>query len=313
VTRVNTDSRLEEIGLRLFRSRRGGGPSDGLPIPAVYGPRAAAIRAEIRATIRSAPQVMVKVTGGGRGMDAIRAHLNYVSKRGDRDVEDQDGDRHSGREALRDLMDEWHVAGTAIPPTSHRREAFNIMLSMPRGTEPELVLAAARALARKEFREHRYAMVLHTHQANPHVHVVVRAEGADSRRLNPRKADLRRLRERFASELRSLGVESAATRQSLRGSRFRSAPLWVVKSDRAERPSATHLTRPGTPKQFTDRLMALHAWRDATRCLAESNQIDDRKLALQIVTFLRETLVPAARPVEREASDRAKIAGHERS
>jgi len=38
--------------------------------------RAAAIRKRIEATVvRRAPQVMVKVTGGGRGMRAIAAHF----------------------------------------------------------------------------------------------------------------------------------------------------------------------------------------------------------------------------------------------
>jgi len=41
-------------------------------------------------------------------------------------------------------------------------------------------------------------MVLHTHQAKPHVHISVRAEGRDGNRLNPRKDDLHRWRETFA-------------------------------------------------------------------------------------------------------------------
>ena len=41
--------------------------------------RAATIRARIEATVvRRVPQVMVKVTGGGRGMKAIAAHLRYI-------------------------------------------------------------------------------------------------------------------------------------------------------------------------------------------------------------------------------------------
>ena len=44
------------------------------------GARAAEIRSRIEATVRRAPQVMVKVTGGGRGMTAIAAHLRYISK-----------------------------------------------------------------------------------------------------------------------------------------------------------------------------------------------------------------------------------------
>ena len=49
--------------------------------------RAAAIRERIEATVvRRAPQVMVKVTSGGRGMKAIAAHFRYISKNGRLDI-----------------------------------------------------------------------------------------------------------------------------------------------------------------------------------------------------------------------------------
>lgn len=42
------------------------------------------------------------------------------------------------------------------------------------------VLAAAKVFARERFgAKHRYAMVLHTHQRHPHVHLVVKAERED--------------------------------------------------------------------------------------------------------------------------------------
>ena len=48
-------------------------------------------------------------------------------------------------------------------------------------------------------------MVLHDHQANPHVHISVRAESKHGKRLNPRKTDLHRWRETFAEKLRERG------------------------------------------------------------------------------------------------------------
>ena len=88
---------------------------------------------------RRAPQVMVKVTGGGRGMKAIAAHFRYISKNGRLDIEDERGRRARGKEALHDLVEDWRYGGTPIDEISHRREAFNIMLSMPRGTDPLIV------------------------------------------------------------------------------------------------------------------------------------------------------------------------------
>ena len=50
------------------------------------------------------------------------------------------------------------------------------MLSMPSGTDPLIVQRAAREFAQAELVDRRYVMVLHDHQANPHVHIDVRAE-----------------------------------------------------------------------------------------------------------------------------------------
>jgi hypothetical protein len=76
---------------------------------------------------------------------------------------------------LRAIADQWRFGGTRIPEVSDRREAFNIMLSMPAGTDVRVLRQAAREFAKAELANHRSVMVLHTHQANPHVHISVRA------------------------------------------------------------------------------------------------------------------------------------------
>jgi hypothetical protein len=86
--------------------------------------RAAAIRERIEATVvRRAPQVMVKVTGGGRGMKAIAAHFRCISKNGRLEVEDERGQTMRGKESLRELTDDWRCGGSLIENFSDRREA----------------------------------------------------------------------------------------------------------------------------------------------------------------------------------------------
>ena len=58
----------------------------------------------------------------------------------------------------------------------------------------------------------------------------VRAEGKDGRRLNPRKAVLRRWRESFAERLRERGVEAEASPQIARGGHRRTERLWQRKA-----------------------------------------------------------------------------------
>jgi hypothetical protein len=62
--------------------------------------------------VRRAPQVMVKVTGGGRGMKAIAAHFRYISKNGRLDIEDERGETCEARTVLHD----WPTTGASAAP-----------------------------------------------------------------------------------------------------------------------------------------------------------------------------------------------------
>jgi hypothetical protein len=89
---------------------------------------------------------------------------------------------------------------------------------MPAGTPPEKVLAASRDFARETFAfQHRYALVLHTNEPHPHVHLVVRAMGEHGKRLNIRKATLQEWRREFAGHLRAHGIAANATPRPVRG------------------------------------------------------------------------------------------------
>lgn len=258
--------------------------------PAVGGAalhvRANAVRQRIHAAVvRHAPQVMVKVTGGGRGMGAIAAHLRYISKSGRLPFEDDRGVVRDGPEALRDLVDQWRCGGGRIPERSERREAFNIMLSMPAGTKPEIVRNAAREFAAAELGNHRFVMVLHTHQANPHVHLAVRAEGRDGRRLSPRKQDLRRWREVFAEKLRGWGIEAEASPRVTRGSRHHNERLWERKA--REQGRATEAGKGNGATLTPARRHAALAWCEIAKALASSDEKADRELGRAIVDYAR--------------------------
>ena len=260
--------------------------------------RAAALRERIEATVvRRAPQVMVKVTGGGRGMKAIAAHLRYISRAGRLDIEDERGQTMRGKDALRELAEDWRYGGSLIEDISPRREAFNIMLSMPRGTDPLSVQWAAREFAKAELADHKLVMVLHDHQANPHVHISVRAESKHGKRLNPRKTDLHRWRETFAAKLRERGIDAEATRQATRGAIRNHPDLWRVKAaeqGRLLRPRPRH--RRGASVAAI-RAEAQRAWQGIGAALARSADPNDRKLAVAIERFSRE-IVPSG---QREA------------
>jgi len=219
--------------------------------------------------------------------------FRYISKNGRLDIEDDRGVVGSCKEAVHDLVEQWRFGGSLIEEVSPRREAFNIMLSMPQGTDPRIVRQAAREFAKAELKDHLYVMVLHEQQTNPHVHLAVRAESRFGARLNPRKADLHRWRETFAEKLRSLGIEAEATRQATRVANRKSDPLWRVKAREDGRLLRDDRSGKSGDHYRLSRKGALEAWAHIARALGASDRAEDRRLSGEIERFVRDS--PAVR------------------
>jgi hypothetical protein len=184
--------------------------------------------AHISRTVRRVPEVVVKVLSrDSNKFPSVAKHLNYIGRRGELELETDDGDRIKDRALGNQLMDAWDLdldehrrqsdlasAGGLAPP----KLVHKLMFSMPPGTPAQGVLTAARNFMREEFAlKHRYAFVLHTDEAHPHVHAVIKAVSEQGIRLNIRKATLRGWRREFARHLREQGVEANATERAVRG------------------------------------------------------------------------------------------------
>ncbi|HTV97823.1 MAG TPA: relaxase/mobilization nuclease domain-containing protein [Steroidobacteraceae bacterium] len=196
---------------------------------------------QIARTVRHIPEVMVKVTGGGTRSGAVAAHFAYISRQGSLEIETDEGERIGRREEQKRLLEDWHLELTSGqyrqrtaggPARRATKLVHNIVLSMPAPTPPETVLAAARQFARQKFTTHRYAMVLHTHQKHPHVHLVVKAESELGRRLRIDKQLLRDWREHFAHLLREQGIAANATPRAIRGENKRSRGERIFRAQR---------------------------------------------------------------------------------
>lgn len=187
---------------------------------------------EVARTVRRTPEVMVKVSGGARDTGGAKAHFDYIDRHGNLDIHTDDGRELVGKDAAAEMIDDWNLdtsKGQYRPPPAEGEKdrrpkvVHNIVLSMPGKTPPEAVLAAAKKFARDNFAlQYRYAMVLHTDQKHPHVHLVVKAEHEfePGKRLYIRKATLQQWREDFAAALREQGVAANATPRQLRGQTY---------------------------------------------------------------------------------------------
>jgi relaxase-like protein len=184
---------------------------------------------------------------------------------------------------------------------------------MPNGVDALTVQRAAREFALAELGDHFWVMVLHDHQANPHVHLSVRAEGRHGQRLNPRKADLQRWRETFAEKLRGWGVEAEATRQAARGQVRNYEPLWRIKAVEAGRPTSAREHSKSSPKSERSRQEAVEAWTSIARALSASDDPADRALAQGVEQYVgampfvrtRGLMLDKARPSPEISVDRA--------
>jgi type IV secretion system T-DNA border endonuclease VirD2 len=181
-------------------------------------------RAQLWRTVRKVPEVMVKVSGGGKTVQHVRAHMDYITRNGKLQAITDQGDIVNSREDVKALIDDWDL--DISKGQGKYRQAFNIVLSMPAGTDPQKVLAGAQNFAREKFwGKHQYMMVLHTPETDPHekapphphVHLVVKAEDFNGKRLYIRKATLEEWRQFFAEKMREQGVEANATPRDVRG------------------------------------------------------------------------------------------------
>ncbi|HEX5209739.1 MAG TPA: relaxase/mobilization nuclease domain-containing protein [Steroidobacteraceae bacterium] len=182
---------------------------------------------QIARTVARAPEVLVKVTRGATSTAGVIAHLCYIDRNGELDIETDEGERLNGKGIEKEITADWDLDSTIAhgrgpyrgkPGPKPARLVHNVILSMPKRTPPEKLLLASRDFAREEFGlKHRYILVLHTDQDHPHVHLVIKAVGEDGKRLNIRKATLRAWRGLFAQHLREHGIAANATERAVRG------------------------------------------------------------------------------------------------
>ena len=304
--RISMDECLDEWGSRLFnvsrdtppRPRRIKRPPLGSPkLVSASGrlstpqARSTYVRQTLQAIVRRTPQVIVKLVRAPKGMKGISNNLTYISRDGLLEIEDQDGQVIRGKEAVADLKAEWRDGGMPIAADSTMRDAFHLVLSMPTSTDPLSVQRAARDFAKREFFGFQYAMVLHTFETDPdphpsphpHVHLTVKAAGLDGIRLNPRKPDLQRWRERFAEALREHGIEATTTSRLHRTNQER----WKVQHLRDRTTQARVLDRQkrvtDTPGKLRE---VMHHYEQVMRTLARSARGEDRQLATDLVRYL---------------------------
>jgi hypothetical protein len=306
---MGLESALWEATRPAFRVRYIHDPANlpRVPLYASYGfATGPTARAKLARIVRKAPEVVVKVTGRQRGGKHVKAHLDYIGRKGELEIETRDGEILTSKDDIAERAAEWSdtLQWRSRPTVS----SVSLIFSMPEGTDPDKVLGAVRALALAELSDnHDYVLALHTDTPRPHVHLTVQAEGLDRKRFNPRPVQLNRFRERFARELRARGVAAEATPRRARGQGIAGSSMALVKlrarlraegsrritdADRRTNEQAIAVARsqdqlPPFIAAGTFRWQAIRrAYEQTATALDATGQAHDRELAKDVRTFL---------------------------
>ena len=221
--------------------------------------RATDVRAKASRIAAGSPEVMVKITGFGKGASHVKAHLNYITRKGKLEMENDLGEVFTGKEDVKTLFKDWENDFAASKRHKNQRDTMHMVMSMPESTDPEAVRKAVRAFAQTTFSQnHEYVFVLHTDEPHPHCHVTVKLLGFNGKRLNPRKADLQQWREDFAEKLREQGVNAEATPRISRGVVKKAEPSvirHIERGDKTHEPRVSKV-RAAKIKEAADELSA---------------------------------------------------------
>jgi hypothetical protein len=238
--------------------------------------------------------------------------MTYITRNGKIEAENERGEKVEGLAEVKQQFREWGFS-TAKASTRKRAQTVNFVLSMPAGTDPQAVLAAARGFAKERFASnHQYLMALHTPETDPdpkapphpHVHLSVKAQGFDLTWLKRTKADLQEWREVFAQKLRDQGVEAEATPRRSRGvirkankqamHHLAKTPKRseVMKAKVEEVIREVQADRPAPAKPWDEAIEQRQAqiratYADVERDLRAAADADSRKAADQLATFLK--------------------------
>jgi hypothetical protein len=270
--------------------------------------------AQISRTVRRAPEVVVKVSGkASNTLSSVHQRIGYLGRRGELELETDDGDRLRGQGVGRELLEKWdldlddHRRQLRLSATVGRKAKLvrNLLFSMPPGTAANAVLCAARNFLKEEFGlGHRYAFVLHTDRPHPHVHALVKAVSEQGVRLDISSATLQRWRQEFARQLRAQGIEANATPRAVRGESGTRKLDGIYRA--ARRGASTHLrdrveavarelrcgkieVEPGKATLVRTRAQVVRGWTAARDLLVNAGQVE---LAAQVDRFVQQMPPP---------------------
>ena len=164
-------------------------------------------------------EVVIKITGNSKNFQHWKAHLDYVTRKGELEIVADKDTKYQGLEDNKVFSKFFNNSGSAIPNDyenlKEKREVLNFVFSMKNHetTPKEKLIEAVLKTMKEKYPNNASYAVFHVDTDNPHIHCDLKISGIDGNRIDVRKKDLEQLRKNFAKNLNDLGIEAYATRK----------------------------------------------------------------------------------------------------
>jgi len=145
-------------------------------------------------------------------LDALKAHYEYISSKAEIVAGNFNSFLAKAKEELKRL--------------ANPRVGLKFFIAVPKDWTPEEAIAKVKGYVMKKFSivEDNLILAFHSHEENPHVHVLVFPERADGRKLRIQPRDLKSFNDDWEKELLKEGYRIFKLPESLK-----KVPIWIVK------------------------------------------------------------------------------------
>ena len=206
-------------------------------------------REKARGIINNTPEAVIKLD---KASICTKKHMLkaacYQARNGKLEMEDDKGNLLSLddiKEKIEDWCDDQDVPENDedLKNRNEKRaaDARRMIISCPTGTDHNKLRNVARDFANEFLKKEgfEYMFVLHAktdetpkEPEHPHVHFIIKAISSKEKRLNIRKADLKLMRERFATIAKEYGIDLNATSRAVRCQVFKSKSQVLIHQEK---------------------------------------------------------------------------------
>ena len=164
-------------------------------------------------------EAVIKITGNTKNLDAFKRHIEYITRDYELPLYDDEGNIYEGKDEIKEYIELYNIDG-AIPEYEHsrkkeRREVLNFVFSMKEHhtTPKEKLIEAVIKSVKEKYPNNPSCFSFHGDTDNPHIHCDLKIQDINGKRIDVKIADLHKLRQDYAKNLRDLGIEAYATRR----------------------------------------------------------------------------------------------------